>query len=145
MTINTSSLLAILYREPDAEEMQRLIEEAEVRQMSAASLAEAFVAVIRIRGHEASFAVERLVLLLNIEIVSFTEEHALLAWEASARFGKGRSPAKLNLGDCLTYAQAKLSGEPLLFKGEDFDKTDLALVWKGSQSPDDNASKPPTE
>jgi ribonuclease VapC len=64
----------------------------------------------------------------KIEIVDFTEAHALVAREAFRRYGKGRHPAKLNFGDCMAYALAKETGEELLFKGTDFGQTDVAAA-----------------
>ncbi len=64
----------------------------------------------------------------RIEIVAFTEAQAWLAREAFKRYGKGRHPAKLNLGDCMSYALAKETGEELLFKGSDFALTDIAVA-----------------
>lgn len=65
---------------------------------------------------------------LNIQEQIFTLAHMKLAQDAWLRFGKGRHPARLNMGDCCSYALAKHTGEPLLFKGNDFNKTDLPLV-----------------
>jgi ribonuclease VapC len=62
-----------------------------------------------------------------LEIVAFDAEQATLAREAFRRFGKGRHPARLNFRDCIAYALSKASGEPLLFKGEDFAKTDVEI------------------
>lgn len=67
---------------------------------------------------------------LQAEIVPFTERHAREAISAYRRYGRGRHPAGLNFGDCLSYALARVEGEPLLYKGQDFDRTDLA--WKPS-------------
>jgi ribonuclease VapC len=65
---------------------------------------------------------------LGIVVISFEEEHARVAAEAFARFGKGRHRAALNFGDCMSYAVAKLARQPLLCTGEDFARTDLKLV-----------------
>ena len=67
---------------------------------------------------------------MNVEVIPFTTEHYEVAVDAFERFGKGRHPAALNFGDCLTYAVARLSGLPLLYTGEDFARTDLAS-WSG--------------
>ncbi len=64
----------------------------------------------------------------DVRVIEFGDRHWKVALQAFARFGKGRHPAGLNLGDCLTYAVARLSGQPLLCVGDDFAQTDLALV-----------------
>jgi ribonuclease VapC len=69
--------------------------------------------------------IDRLLAQARAEVVPFTAEHAALALEGWRRFGKGRHPAGLNLGDCFAYALAKARGEPLLFKGNDFAQTDV--------------------
>lgn len=76
--------------------------------------------------------IEKLNILLDelaITVVSFSPEQAELATEAFLRFGKGRHPAKLNMGDCFSYALAKSIGQPLLFKGNDFSQTDIGGAW----------------
>lgn len=79
-------------------------------------------------GQERGEAVAYLERQPNISFVAFTVEHHRLAADAFLRFGKGRHPAGLNYGDCLTYAVAKAAGVPLLFKGNDFSRTDLVSV-----------------
>jgi ribonuclease VapC len=69
-----------------------------------------------------------LVATLEIDVVPFRGDHWPVAWSAFLRFGKGRHPARLNFGDCMTYATARLAGEPLLCVGDDFAQTDLELV-----------------
>jgi ribonuclease VapC len=64
----------------------------------------------------------------RVEVIPFDERHRILARQARLRYGKGRHPAKLNYGDCMTYATARLAGRPLLFVGEDFAKTDLSAA-----------------
>ncbi len=93
--------------------------------MSAASAVETSIVVLS-RGKEEGLAIlEALFRDLRIERVSFTSDHATLAIDAFRRFGKGRHPAGLNLGDCVSYALAKATGEPLLFKGDNFSRTDV--------------------
>ena len=79
-------------------------------------------------GKRAQSILSRLVQEASLAIVPFTEEHWPLAIQAYARFGKGRHAAALNYGDCLTYALARFSGQPLLFVGDDFTKTDLTAA-----------------
>lgn len=101
---------------------------AATRKISAASLLETSIVLNREKGL-AVIALERFIADAGIEVVSFTSEHAGLAFQAHSRFGKGRGhPAQLNILDCCTYALAAASGEPVLFKGSDFDKTDIPIV-----------------
>ena len=86
---------------------------------------EAAIRIDRLGSEEKSRKFEELIRTLQIEITKITPEQAYLAREAYQRFGKGNHPARLNLGDCFAYALAKARGEPLLFKGDDFRKTDV--------------------
>jgi ribonuclease VapC len=85
------------------------------------------VAVAR-AGKRGIADVDRLVVDLLLQVEPFTEEQALVARDAFLQFGRGRHPARLNFGDCISYALAKEMGEPLLFKGDDFSKTDITIV-----------------
>jgi ribonuclease VapC len=127
MIVDTSALLAIFLRESDAQRFERAIEGAERPLMSAANFVEAgFVAVAR-AGSDARFDLEDFVHDGGIEVLAVTLEQARIAVGAFARFGRGRGhPANLNLGDCFAYALAKSTGEPLLYKGNDFSHTDIA-------------------
>ena len=80
------------------------------------------------KGSGGSRELDLLLYETQIEIVSLNENQVKLAREAHIKFGKGNHPAKLNLGDCCSYALSQYSGEPLLFKGNDFSKTDVAIV-----------------
>ncbi|GGN01259.1 ribonuclease VapC [Thermus composti] len=130
MFVDASALLAILLREPDYPIYLEAIEKNPGAKVGAPTLAEAAIAFGRKVGFEHVHLVEDLVRFLGLEIVPFTESHFREAVRAYARYGKGRHPARLNLGDCLSYALARAEGEPLLYKGQDFDQTDLA--WKPS-------------
>lgn len=126
MVVDTSALVAILQQEPEAETFARLIEESSTRLVSAATVLEAgMVAEVR-RGKRGADELDHLLLRARFDIVPFDSEQAVIAREAFRRFGKGRHRAGLNLGDCFAYALAKTSGEPLLYKGEDFSETDVA-------------------
>jgi ribonuclease VapC len=128
MIIDSSALLAILQQEPDAGRIARALAADGVRLISAANWLElCMVAVVR-GGDEAARDVDRLVATCRIDIVAVTPKHAAIAHRAFARYGKGFHPARLNFGDCFAYALAKDSGEPLLFKGDDFTHTDIAAV-----------------
>ena len=123
MIVDTSALLAILFQEQDAEYFAAAIASAGSRRMSAASFLEAAINVDSAGDAGASAFLRR----ARIEIVPVTFEQAQIARQAYLDFGKGRHPAGLNFGDCFAYALVRESGEPLLFKGNDFDKTDIPL------------------
>jgi ribonuclease VapC len=93
--------------------------------LSAVSLVEVSMVVMRLRAPDPVAALDNLIDKLGIEIVPVDRGQAFLAREAFRRFGKGRHPAALNFGDCFAYALAKQAGEPLLYKGNDFSETDI--------------------
>lgn len=108
--------------------MERLtlaILRAESPVLSAANLVEAGIVAQRRGGVEGGETLDRLIAALGIIVVPVSPEQAAMAREAPWRFGKGQHPAALNYGDCFSYALAKERGEPLLFKGNDFSRTDL--------------------
>jgi ribonuclease VapC len=124
MILDTSAVVAMLLGEAEAERFASVADAAEHRAISAASLLEASI-VADNRSAVAAAEFDRLIARLDVEIVPFTAEQARLARAAHARFGKGRHPAGLNLGDCFAYALAAERGEALLFKGENFARTDV--------------------
>jgi ribonuclease VapC len=129
MIVDTSALIAILRDEPEAESCARAIENSVVRRLSAANFVEAAVIIDANRDPIASRRFDQLVLEAQIIIEPVTEAQARIAREAYRDFGKGSGhQAKLNFGDCFAYALAKVMGEPLLFKGDDFVKTDIKVV-----------------
>ena len=124
MIVDTSAVLAVLFREPDAERYARAILTASPCRMSVASLLEASL-VIGGRGHATDAELDAFVEEAEVELMPVTREQvesARLAWR---RFGKGNHEAALNFGDCFAYALARTTGEPLLFKGDDFKRTDV--------------------
>jgi ribonuclease VapC len=125
MIVDTSAVLAILFNESDAETYARAISEADSRRMSAASFVEAAVVVEAQTKESGSRQFDAFFRRAGIVIEPVTEEQAHAARQAYTDFGKGRHPAGLNFGDCFAYALAKVTGEPLLFKGNDFRKTDV--------------------
>ncbi len=126
MVLDTSAIVAILSNEPEREHFIRLIETAPIRRLSAANRVEATL-VIEGRKRDAGRADLDLFLLeAEVEVVPVTLEQAELACQAFRRYGRGRHPAGLNFGDVFAYALARTTGEPLLFKGDDFPKTDIA-------------------
>lgn len=125
MIVDSSAVVAVLAREDDAERFEEALERPGRLRISAASLLE----ICRVAKAERFELVDAFVDDLGIEVVPFDRSQALLAREAFTRYGKGSgSPANLNFGDCMTYALAKVTGEPLLFKGDDFIHTDITPV-----------------
>lgn len=125
MIVDTSALLAVLFGEKDAETYARAISEAEACRISAATFVEVSVVVESQTGDAGSRQWDSFFRTASISIEPVTEEHAHAARQAWSDFGKGRHAAGLNFGDCFSYALAKVSGEPLLFKGQDFRKTGI--------------------
>lgn len=126
MIADTSALLAILFEEKDAEEIVARMASHPSRRISAATLLEAG---IRADGHanpNKGPALDAMLGEMQFKVEPVTAEQARLAREAYRRFGKGNHPAALNFGDCFSYALSKSTGEPLLFKGNDFSRTDIA-------------------
>jgi ribonuclease VapC len=128
IVVDTSALIAILDREPDAALYAEAIAEADSPLISAATLLELHIVMLNRHGGRAGQIVDRLIQDAGFQIEHFTVQHLELAREAYARYGKGRNSAGLNYGDCFSYALAKATGLPLLFKGSDFSKTDLVAA-----------------
>ena len=126
MVIDTSAVVAILFGEPEAEIFAEAIERAAVRIMSAASVLEAAIVVESELGDPGARELDLLLYKAGITVVPFSPEHLAAARYAFRTFGKGRHAAALNFGDCFSYALSKSTGEPLLFKGTDFPRTDVA-------------------
>ena len=127
MVLDTSALIAILWNEPEQEQFEAAIYKAPSVFLSAASYFEVSMVIAR-EGVEELRHFDELIQLAQIVIEPVTEEDALLAREAFLRFGKGRHRARLNFGDCFSYALAQRLREPLLFKGDDFIFTDVLKV-----------------
>lgn len=125
MILDTSALIAILYREPEAETFVQRIHEAETCRMSVATWLELAIVVERQLGPEGTRQAETFLRRAGIVIEPLTVEQGELARQGFLDFGKGRHKAGLNYGDCFAYALAKATGEPLLFKGNDFSQTDI--------------------
>lgn len=125
MTLDTSAVLAILQDEPERTEFVSRIEQAPRRLMSTVSVLEAAMVLEGRRGEDAGLDLDLFLLRASVETVPFDAEQLQLARTAFRRFGKGRHAAGLNFGDCAAYALAQWSGEPLLFKGDDFAATDV--------------------
>lgn len=124
--LDTSALIAILNAEPEFELFIERIENSERPLISAATLFEACCVARSYRIAEGPARLDRIVALIDPEIVPFDAHQMLQAREAYLRYGKGsQHPARLNLGDCFSYALAKTNELPLMFKGDDFIHTDL--------------------
>ncbi|HEY8054626.1 MAG TPA: type II toxin-antitoxin system VapC family toxin [Terriglobales bacterium] len=123
MMLDSSAVIAIVLREPEARALVSAIDRAPVRIMSAVNWVEAMVVAESRRG--AAEDVRLALAEFDVKLVAFDEKQALYAYQGWLRFGKGRHPAALNFGDCCAYAAAVTSGEPLLFKGDDFPRTDV--------------------
>jgi len=128
MVIDSSAIVAILFGEDDAKELAATIVAAETRLMSAALFLGTAIVVESRYGEAGSEKFDQLLKTAKIQIEPVTAEQAESARIAYRSFGKGRHPAKLNFGDCFSYALAKVSGFPLLYKGNDFVQTDVSLA-----------------
>jgi ribonuclease VapC len=127
MIIDSSALVAIFLNEPERQSFLADIIAAETRLVSAATVLEAGIVLEARRGESAGREFDLFVLRANLQIVPVDAEQANLARSAWRKYGQGRHPAALDFGDCLSYALAKATGEPLLAKGTDFGLTDIAV------------------
>jgi ribonuclease VapC len=126
IAVDTSAVIAIVQMEPEAADFTRCIEDASSACLSAVSLQETLMVLAGRRGDDVAWGpLERLLHDLELDVVSHDALLARLASDAFLRFGKGRHPARLNCGDCASYALAKHRSIPLLFKGAEFAKTDI--------------------
>ncbi len=126
IVLDTSVLAAVVFGEPDAEALLSVMTtHAGDLQIGAATLVEASIVVEAKQGSEAAADLRTLLTTLDVSVVAVDPGQAQIAVRAWRRFGKGRHPAGLDLGDCFSYALAKTAGAPLLFKGNDFRKTDV--------------------
>lgn len=125
MVIDTSAIIAILQSEPGSDELVAILGRADIIRVSAATLVEAGLVMQARYGDEGEVELDRLLKGIGAMVIPVTEEHAMLARDAYRRYGKGRSPAALNYGDCFSYALAIAFDEPLLHTGADFGRTDV--------------------
>jgi len=128
MIVDSSALIALIFREAEAERIVASLAEAELVAIGAPTLAETAIVLAAKLGEASRTVLSRLVEDLDLIVLPFNAAHGREAREAFLRFGRGRHPAALNYGDCLTYATAKLAGQPLLVGGEDFHLTDLDIA-----------------
>ena len=125
MVVDSSAVLAILFDEPERDSFSDALADAGVRLMSTVNALETAVVVSSRKGPYGAREFDLLLHRAEVEVVPFTHDHLRLARDAYERYGKGRHPAGLNLGDCCAYALSRHAGEPLLFKGNDFPRTDV--------------------
>ena len=124
MIIDTSAIVAILAGEPERQVFERALMRADILRMSAVNWFESAIVLSR-AGDVARNALDLYVERAGIVVVPVDLSQTRLAEEGWWLYGKGRHPARLNMGDCFAYALAKSMGEPLLFKGGDFPRTDI--------------------
>ena len=130
MIIDTSAVVAILRNEPEALSYAKAIEGAQNRRISAATFLEAAIVIDGSHDPIASRLFDEFVRTAELSIEPVTEVQARIARDAFRDFGRGsRHPAGLNFGDCFAYALAKVTDEPLLFKGDDFSHTDIRPAY----------------
>ena len=147
MVIDTSVLVAILSDEPGAPVYEAAIEEDPVRLISTATFLETAIVIDARYGPAGGRELDLLLHAAAVELVAVNREQAELARRAYREYGKGRHPAALNYGDCFAYALSRASGEPLLYQGDDFGRTDVrsALGSRSSVSTDEIHEPPPED
>ena len=131
VALDTSALAAVVFGEPEAEQfLAVMVRAAGDLTLSAATAVEADIVIEARQGPDATRDLHVLLTRLRVTTVPVDERQAAAAVAAWRRFGKGRHPAGLNLGGCFSYALATTSGASLLFKGDDFQRTDVAAAWQ---------------
>jgi ribonuclease VapC len=132
IVIDSSAILAILQDEPERKAFNQIIAAASDCSLSAASLVEISVVLESRFGASGQQNLDLFLCTAGIDVIPFDLKQAELARTAFRRFGKGRHPAGLNLGDCYSYALAQVREAPLLFKGNDFSHTDVRVAYPSS-------------
>ncbi|MDA8409272.1 MAG: type II toxin-antitoxin system VapC family toxin [Treponema sp.] len=130
MVIDSSALASALFGEEDAPDFIDALAAPGRKLMSAISRLEAGIVVEARKGEGGGAALSKLLVVAEVEVVAFDSSQAEVALDAWRRYGKGRHPAGLNLGDCASYALAKIANDSLLFKGSDFSKTDVTSAMR---------------
>ena len=128
MVIDSSALLAVLFQEPEAVALANAIASDPRRLACAFSVLETGIVVEARKGEPGGRELDLLLHRIDLEAIPLTASLVEVARDAWRKFGRGRHTANLNIGDCCAYALARVSGEPLLFKGKDFTKTDVAVA-----------------
>jgi ribonuclease VapC len=131
MVIDTSALVAMLNDEPGAERIETAVEADPVRLMSTVSYVETAIVIDTRFGEPGGRELDLWLHRAAVDLVGVDSDQADAARVAYRMYGKGRHRAGLNYGDCFSYALAKVSGQPLLFKGDDFARTDIRAVLTG--------------
>lgn len=132
MVIDTSALVAMLSDEPEAQRFEVSVQDDPVRLMSTATYLEVAIVIEARFGEPGGRELDLWLHRAGVDLIGVDAEQVEVARVAYRRYGKGRHPAGLNYGDCFAYALAKISGEPLLFKGNDFGHTDISVVSDGA-------------
>jgi len=131
VVVDSSVLVAVIMDEPLAADLFKMLVRAPVVSVGAPSVLESCMVLggrLPAGGQDAARSLALLLATLEVDVVPFQAAHWPVAWSAFIRYGKGRHPARLNFGDCMTYATAMLAGQPLLCLGDDFAQTDLDLM-----------------
>lgn len=128
MILDSSVIVAIALREPGHEALVDKLRSADTLGIATPTLTEAGMVLSSRLGVEPQALLDRFLRDFGVVPVAFGDLHWREALEAFRRFGKGRHPAALNFGDCLSYAAARLAGHPLLFVGDDFPRTDIGVA-----------------
>jgi ribonuclease VapC len=128
LILDSSAVVAVLLRQDGHGQLSETIDRADVLAIGAPTLLETGMVMIGAFDLHGRALVARFLEEKEIVVIPFDERHWSLAAEAFIRFGKGRHPAALNYGDCMTYATARRAGAPLLYVGDDFAKTDISAA-----------------
>jgi ribonuclease VapC len=125
MVVDTSAILAMLFGEPERDAFISLLADAEDPLISAATLLESSIVMSARTGEDGVADLDDLLAAAGVRCVAVDSTQAYVARDALARFGRRRASAGLNFGDCFSYALARVTGRPLLFKGDGFRQTDV--------------------
>jgi len=125
MVLDASAVVAMLNGEQYAQALSARVAEAPFLVIGAPTLFESAIVLTRRFRDETRYELERFLAVNRIQVIAFSAEHGQVAWQAFFRYGKGRHPAALNYGDCMSYAVSKVARLPLLFVGDDFRHTDV--------------------
>ncbi len=126
MIVDTSAIIAIIQQEPEAKKFSQILDLQTNREMLAPNYLELCMVLLGNKNPKGQHEIDATLDELDVKIIAFTPEMASVATAAFLKYGKGQGhPAQLNFGDCMAYAAAKMDSLPLLFKGDDFRKTDV--------------------
>jgi ribonuclease VapC len=130
MVVDTSALVAMVLREDERFVFEDLVLRSPTVVMSVVSVVETMIVLLNKRREPEAARLDETVEALRIDVRSVDLKQGMLARQAFEQYGRGRGPAALNFGDCFVYALAKARGDILLFKGDDFLKTDIVPAWR---------------